>query len=218
MGRRVGDVGAYCDGGADGGRGPDHGGVGGGCVGAGVGVRVVVSGVGVGRIDGGIGGIGVSGFRVVVVVVIAGREDAGGFGVFADAVGAVVVDGGEGAEDEAGDVGERLGAADGDGVSGEEFIELDEIVVDALGVLEILGAAEEDGGDVGGLFGGSLVGEVPGEVLGAEAGGVRGEETALTAAGGEAMGAAGHFWSNAGARLCVPAEAHFGNGSCLALA
>jgi hypothetical protein len=67
---------------------------------------------------------------------------SGGIG---DAGGLVGVDGREGAELEAVDIGEDGGAARGDVVVGEKYVEVAEGVVDALGGLEALVVGEEGG-------------------------------------------------------------------------
>jgi hypothetical protein len=70
----------------------------------------------------------------------------------------------QGAEQEAGDVGEGLGAAGGDASAGEEFEERGESVLDLAGVVKVAGILEDEGGKVLG------VGDLRGGVAGAEVG------------------------------------------------
>jgi len=67
---------------------------------------------------------------------------SGGIGEAGFVVG---FNGGEGSEQEAIYVGENGGAAGGDVIVGEEYIEVAEGIIDALGGLEALGAREEGG-------------------------------------------------------------------------
>lgn len=97
-----------------------------------------------------------------------------GFNAGAD----VPVDGGQGAEEQAADVGESSGAAEGDGVTSER-------VVDALG-LEAKRFAHQEIGEVRVFLAGLLFGHV----VRAQAGRSSGEGTALAAAGAKAMRAA----------------------------
>ena len=96
-----------------------------------------------------------------------------------DPCGVVSVDGGEGAEEQAVDVGKDGGATRGNAVLGEEFVEVAEGVVDALGGLKALGAANERLIDVA-LFGFLPQGEMVRTETRAR---VQGQSAALTAVG-----------------------------------
>jgi len=65
----------------------------------------------------------------------------------------LIPDVGKGAEEQAGNVGQSSGAAGGDVVAGEEFVECGEGVIDALGSLEVFGVPSEQVGEVVGVGG-----------------------------------------------------------------
>jgi len=72
--------------------------------------------------------------------------------VSANAEGFVVVDGRKGAEEQAADIGESGGAANGDAIAGEDFIKFSERMVDALGGLETVRGVHQLFGKVGVLL------------------------------------------------------------------
>jgi hypothetical protein len=108
------------------------------------------------------------------------------FGGVDDSGGRIGVNLREGAEKQAADVGENGGAAGRDAVLGQEFVEVLEGMVDALGGLEALEVSDELGAVIGGL----LL-DLFGAMLATEAGVRVGNGKTAAAAGGGAMGAAG---------------------------
>jgi len=110
-------------------------------------------------------------------------EGAAGVGYAGGGVG-IGVDGREGAEEETGDVGEDGGAAGGDLVAGKKAIEGGEGLVDALSVLKMTGALEEDVGEVVGAVALEL-----GVAIAEVEGGVGDEGAALASFGGEVAAA-----------------------------
>jgi hypothetical protein len=136
--------------------------------------------------------VGVGGWEAV-----AGRDvdlEVGGF-----VAGELLVDGGEGAEEQASDVGKSGGAAGGDVAAGEEPKEMSEGMIDALGGLEIFGAAGEQVGEVVSVGGWRF------RVAGAELGlRVLDEASALAAGRGVVLatfGCAGGFGVSFGVRV-----------------
>jgi hypothetical protein len=109
-----------------------------------------------------------------------------GFGGTDDSGGVVSVDLGQCAEEQAADVGEDGGAARGDAVLGQEFVEVLQGMVDALGSLEAFEIADELKVVIGGLLLDLL-----GVMLATEAGVRVGNGKTAAAAGGSAMGATG---------------------------
>jgi hypothetical protein len=105
-----------------------------------------------------------------------------GFGGVDDSSGVVGVDGGESTEEQAVNVRQNRSAARGDAVLGQEFVEVLEGMVDALGGLEALEVSDELEAVIGGL----LL-DLFGEMLAAEAGVRVGNGKTAAAAGVSAM-------------------------------
>jgi hypothetical protein len=111
-----------------------------------------------------------------------------GFGGIDDSGGVVGVDLGQGAQKQTTDIGENGGTAGRDAVLGQEFVEVLQGMVDALGGLEAFEIADELKVVIGGL----LL-DLFGAMLATEAGvRVRNGKTAAAACGG-VMGTTGHW-------------------------
>lgn len=90
----------------------------------------------------------------------------------------------QGAEEQAGDVGEGLGAAGGDAPAGQEFEEGGEGALDLDGIVEVACVLEDEGGKI------LRVGDLRGGVAGAERGaGVEDVQGAVTSRGGAVLAA-----------------------------